>query len=132
MTGYPEVMRKMGFSNNAGQKSASRRSAPCRHSGTTSPRSPFLDSFHLADKLGAVGWSRDGNYVYYDTLSDRSTFRRVRIGQTRSEVVVDLKDIRRFSLTFVGAWSGVAPDGSSLFVRDLSTDEIYSLDLELP
>jgi hypothetical protein len=32
----------------------------------------------------------------------------------------------------IGAWSGLAPDGSALFVRDLSTDEIYSLDLELP
>jgi eukaryotic-like serine/threonine-protein kinase len=82
--------------------------------------------------IGFPNWSRDGNYVYYDTLSDHSTFRRVRIGQTRSELVVDLKDLRRFSFTFVGAWSGIAPDGSSLFVRDLSTDEIYSLDLELP
>jgi hypothetical protein len=42
------------------------------------------------------------------------------------------KLIAQFSLTFVGAWSGLAPDGSALFVRDLSTDEIYSLDLELP
>ena len=54
------------------------------------------------------------------------------VGQTRSELVVDLKDLCRYSLTLVGAWSGLAPDGSSLFVRDLSTDEIFSLDLELP
>ena len=33
---------------------------------------------------------------------------------------------------YYGAWSGLAPEGSALFVRDLSTDEIYSLDLELP
>jgi hypothetical protein len=26
----------------------------------------------------------------------------------------------------------VAPDGSPLFTRDTSSDEIYSLDLELP
>jgi len=85
---------------------------------------------------GAIGfptWSRDGNYLYYDTIStDHPTFRRVKVGQTRSELVVDLKDLRRYSLTLVGAWSGLAPDGSALFVRDLSTDEIYSLDLELP
>ena len=30
------------------------------------------------------------------------------------------------------AWSGLAPDDSALLVRDVSTDEIYSLDLELP
>lgn len=85
---------------------------------------------------GAIGfpnWSRDGNYLYYDTIStEHPTFRRVKVGQTRSEPVVDLKDLRRYSLTLVGAWSGLAPDGSPLFVRDLSTDEIYSLDLELP
>ena len=29
-------------------------------------------------------------------------------------------------------WSGVAPDGSILAVRDTSLEEIYSLELELP
>jgi hypothetical protein len=29
-------------------------------------------------------------------------------------------------------WSNITPDGSALFVRNLSTDEIYALDLELP
>jgi hypothetical protein len=83
-----------------------------------------LSEEHLTSPGSAVGTAA--------TLSDHSTFRRARIGQTRSELVVDLKDLRRFSLTWVGAWSGLAPDGSSLFVRDLSTDDIYSLDLELP
>ena len=32
----------------------------------------------------------------------------------------------------LGDWSGITPDGSPLFVRDVSTDEIYALDLELP
>jgi hypothetical protein len=32
----------------------------------------------------------------------------------------------------IGVWSNVAPDGSALFNRNLSTDEIYALDLELP
>ncbi|MFY9561560.1 MAG: protein kinase [Terriglobales bacterium] len=87
----------------------------------------------ITEPVGFPTWSRDGNYVYYDTIStDHPTFRRVKVGQTRSELVLDLKDLRRYSLTLVGAWSGLAPDGSALFVRDLSTDEIYSLDVELP
>ncbi len=93
----------------------------------------WVDWINEAEAIGFPNWSRDGNYLYYDTIStDRPTFRRVRVGQTRSEPVLDLKDLRRFSLSIVGAWSGLAPDGSALFVRDLSTDEIYSLDLELP
>ena len=31
-----------------------------------------------------------------------------------------------------GPWSGIAPDGSPLLVRDISNEEIYSLDLQLP
>jgi hypothetical protein len=31
-----------------------------------------------------------------------------------------------------GAWTGVTPDGSALFVRNVSTQEIYALDVALP
>jgi hypothetical protein len=43
-----------------------------------------------------------------------------------------LKDLHQFSTEDLGVWSGITPDGSPLFVRDTSTDEIYALDLELP
>jgi hypothetical protein len=52
----------------------------------------------------------------------------VELGQRRSELVVDLKDLSQFDV----GWSGLLPDGSGLFVRDLSTDEIYALDVDLP
>jgi hypothetical protein len=32
----------------------------------------------------------------------------------------------------LGIWSGRAPDGSWMFVRDRSTQEVYQLSLELP
>jgi Tol biopolymer transport system component len=93
----------------------------------------WSDWINEPEAIGFPTWSRDGNYVYYDTIStDHPTFRRAGVKQTRSELVLDLKDLNRYSLTLVGAWNGLAPDGSPLFVRDLSTDEIYSLDLELP
>jgi len=93
----------------------------------------WSDWINEAEAIGFPTWSRDGNYLYYDTiLTDHPSFRRVKVGQTRSELVVDLKDLRRYAFTLVGTWTGLAPDGSALFVRDLSTDEIYSLDLELP
>jgi eukaryotic-like serine/threonine-protein kinase len=88
------------------------------------------------NETGVVGfpnWSSDGNYVYYDNaFVEHPTFRRVRVGQTRSELLFDLKGLRRYFSVPAGNWSGLAPDGSGLFVRDLSTDEIYALDLELP
>jgi DNA-binding winged helix-turn-helix (wHTH) protein/dipeptidyl aminopeptidase/acylaminoacyl peptidase len=84
---------------------------------------------------GAIGfptWSRDGGYVYYDTWSTQNTaFRRVKVGETHSEFLIDLKYLRRYGGHGSG-WSGLAPDDSALLVRDVSADEIYSLEVELP
>jgi serine/threonine protein kinase/Tol biopolymer transport system component len=73
-------------------------------------------------------WSRDGQYVYYDSISKNPAYRRAKVGQTRSELFVDLKDLHQYGY----GWSGLTPDGLALFVRDVSSDEIYSLDVELP
>jgi eukaryotic-like serine/threonine-protein kinase len=88
----------------------------------------------VTEPIGFPQWSQDGSYLYYDSpFTDHPTFRRIKVGQTHSELVVDLKALHRYA----GAppayqWSGVAPDGSPLFVRNLSSDEIYALDLDLP
>ncbi|HUN62148.1 MAG TPA: winged helix-turn-helix domain-containing protein [Candidatus Sulfotelmatobacter sp.] len=85
------------------------------------------------EAIGFPNWSPDGHYLYYDiAFSDHPTFQRIRVGQTRSELLADLKALTRFKSRAAGPWSNVAPDGSAVFVRDLSTDEIYALDLELP
>jgi Tol biopolymer transport system component len=94
----------------------------------------WSDWIHEPGNVGYTNWSQDGSYVYYDTRdTDRPTFRRVKLGQTHSELLVDLKGLARYAgESPVGVWSNVAPDGSALLNRNLSTDEIYALDLELP
>jgi len=86
------------------------------------------------DEPGALGfptWSRDGKYIYYDTTSTEHTaFRRIEVGRTQSEFLIDLRELHRFAGG--SSWSGLTPDGTALFVRDLSTDEIYSLEMDLP
>jgi serine/threonine protein kinase len=83
--------------------------------------------------IGFVNWSSDGKYVYYDSaFTAHQTFRRVKLGETHSELVNDLQGLQRYSAPPAFGWSGVTPDGSALFDRDLSTDEIYALDVELP
>jgi Tol biopolymer transport system component len=82
------------------------------------------------NNLGYPTWSVDGRYLYFDS-AETSTYRRVRLGENHSEMVVDLKDLHRYSGP-VGVWSGLTPDGRPLFARDISTDEIYALDMELP
>ena len=82
--------------------------------------------------IGFPAWSWDGRYVYYDRVStDQPSSRRVRLGENHSELLIDLKDLPRY-FSPIGPWSGLTPDGSALFVRNLSTDEIYALDLDLP
>jgi hypothetical protein len=52
----------------------------------------------------------------------------VKLGERRSELVVDLKDLSQLDPN----WSGLDPADAPLFVRNRSTDEIYALDLDLP
>jgi len=89
----------------------------------------------LADKMGTLGymtWSPDGKYVGFDTsFTADPGFFRVRLADGQIERVVSLKNIHRFFPQF-GEWSGLAPDGSPLVVRDISTQEIYALDWQLP
>jgi len=83
--------------------------------------------------FGFPNWSPDGRYLYYDiAFSEHPSFQRSQVGKTRSELLVDLKALTRFKSRAAGPWSNIAPNGSAVFVRDLSTDELYALDLELP
>jgi Tol biopolymer transport system component len=77
-------------------------------------------------------WSRDGRYVYFDNLSSTApVLLRVRISDGTVEEVAGLKNVRSATGPF-GQWSGLAPDGSPLVMRDTGTQEIYALDVELP
>jgi dipeptidyl aminopeptidase/acylaminoacyl peptidase len=80
--------------------------------------------------VGTVGmphWSHDGKYLYFDNMAgDHPGYRRVKLGENHSELLTDLKDLRRSD------WSNITPDNSPMFSRDITTDEIYAFELELP
>ncbi|HSP61572.1 MAG TPA: hypothetical protein VLQ90_01170 [Pyrinomonadaceae bacterium] len=86
------------------------------------------------DSFGYLAWSSDSAYVYFDTfLSRDSGYVRLRISDTKVEKLVDLKKIRLFSNQFgFGSWTGLAPGGIPLLPRDISTQEVYAFDLQLP
>jgi Tol biopolymer transport system component len=89
--------------------------------------------FHDTGTIGFPMWSPDGRFVYFDSvLSEHPGYRRVKLGQSTSEFLLDFRQLRRYQRSIVNPWSAVAPDGSILGARDVSTDEIYALDLELP
>jgi len=73
-------------------------------------------------------WSRDSQYLYFDTLGADPAFYRVHVPDLEVERVLNLKGYRR-PFGFIGAYSGLAPDGSPLIVDDVGWHEIYALDL---
>jgi len=80
--------------------------------------------------LGYPSWSADSKYLYYQNLGENASVKRIRVGQSSPEVVFKLAGLPRYQA--VGFWTAVTPQGESMFVRDLSTDEIYAMDIDLP
>jgi hypothetical protein len=73
-------------------------------------------------------WRRDSQYLYFDTLGADPALYRAHVPDLKVERVLSLKGYRR-PFGFIGAYSGLAPDGSPLIVDDVGWHEIYALDL---
>jgi len=77
-------------------------------------------------------WSADSRYLAWDNFATSNpTCRRIKVGDHQAENLFVIKDLRRYIGLF-GTWGGLTPDGSRLFVRDLSTQDVYALDVDLP
>jgi WD40 repeat protein len=88
-----------------------------------------------AKGIGTVGYfafTRDSQSLVFETQEVQEPyFYKLRLADFTVSPIVSLKDAARFYGHF-GAWSGITPDGSPLFVRDISNREIYALDWQLP
>ncbi len=77
-------------------------------------------------------WSHDGRYLFFHgIIEDEQGYYCVQISDRKLESILALKGFQAAPGDF-GNWSGLAPDGSPLFVRDASIQEIYALDWEAP
>jgi len=82
--------------------------------------------------IGALNWSRDGKYLYFDSGSGLApAISRLRIADRKLERVAGLKDFRQVEFSYY-PWSGLTPDGAPLLLRDVGTQEVYALDFEAP
>jgi hypothetical protein len=82
--------------------------------------------------IGYMEWTPDGKSVLFDTFDvPQSAFYRIRVSDLKLETVGSTAEVRRYYGPF-GPWSGMAADGSPLLVRDISNEEVYALDLQLP
>jgi Tol biopolymer transport system component len=78
-------------------------------------------------------WSDDSKFVYVSDFADRHApvVYRIRIADRKIERVAAFEVPQGMTGYWIG-WVGVAPDGSPLVLRDLSIEEIYALDVDLP
>ena len=82
--------------------------------------------------IGYPMWARDSASIYIERfLAAEPSMHKLRLGSNRSERFLSWNGLHRSSGVW-GSWSGVAPDGSVITVRDVSSHEIYALDLQLP
>jgi len=70
-------------------------------------------------------------------FTEDPAFYRVKISDRSLHRVVSLKSMHPFMAgglftSWMGAWTGLTPDDSPLLQRDISAQEIYALDLQLP
>jgi WD40 repeat protein len=80
--------------------------------------------------MGFPNWSKSSDYVYFLHEEDQPSVMRIRISDRKLERVADLKNFRQAG--FFNVWLGIAPDDSPLLLRDTGTQEIYSLDWQIP
>jgi Tol biopolymer transport system component/DNA-binding winged helix-turn-helix (wHTH) protein len=82
-------------------------------------------------------WSHDGKYIYFRSWHDPvkhtgECIVKLRLSDLNAESIGDIKDVGRLTTGTIVAWLGLAPDDSPLFARDISTSEIFALDVEWP
>jgi serine/threonine protein kinase/Tol biopolymer transport system component len=75
---------------------------------------------------GYPGWSRDGEYVFYESNGDDASWWRVRLRDRKTERVAPTKNMHVFD------WFAQAPNNSLITGRQTGSDEIYALDWEAP
>jgi Tol biopolymer transport system component/predicted Ser/Thr protein kinase len=78
-------------------------------------------------------WSQDGKCVYFNNpfVKDLPVY-RVCLNDRKPEKLVNLSDFGRLAQGRFGWWTGLGPDDSILAIRDISIEEIYALDVQLP
>ena len=77
-------------------------------------------------------WSRDGKYIYFSQpYVGTPRLARIRVEDKKLEVLAQI-DPQQLGWSIVGKWTGLAPDGSPLVLRDTGIQEIYALELREP
>lgn len=87
--------------------------------------------------IGYLSWSQGSKYIYFQRQQSPGQdvsvqVARIRMADRKMENIVDEKNAGRLITGTFPDWFDLAPDDSPLFARDISTEEIYALDVSWP
>ena len=81
-------------------------------------------------------WSADSQCVFFNSgigpSLEKEPYYRVCLTDWKPQLLVNLADGGQLVSSTFNYWTGVAPDGSILGIRDISVEEVYALDVQLP
>ena len=89
-----------------------------------------VDGVTVLDLSGRITLG-EGSVQIRDAIRDLISNCLLYTSDRKAQVVADLAEVGP-TMSMLGGWSGVTPDGSILAVRDISLEEIYSAELDLP
>ena len=82
---------------------------------------------------GYPSWTADSKCVIFSNpFAKELPVYRVCLADRKLQHITDLTAAGNLAQGHFGWWTGTAPDGSILALRDISTEEIYALDVKFP
>ena len=79
------------------------------------------------ESFGYANWSSDSRFVYVLKRGNESAIERIRVSDRKTEIVADLAEVRQTGFRNA-VWTGLTPNNDPLILRDVGTEELYSLD----
>ncbi|MFZ0691004.1 MAG: protein kinase [Acidobacteriaceae bacterium] len=93
------------------------------------------NSWQELTKVGGSypAWTPDSQCIVFSGANDtRLPYYRICLADRKPQLLVSLADGGQLVSGTFNYWTGVMPDGSILGIRDISIEEVYALDVELP
>ncbi len=78
------------------------------------------------ESFGYANWSSDSRFVYVLKRGNEPAIERIRVSDGKTEIVASLAGVRQTGFRNA-IWTGLTPDDDPLILRDVGTEEVYSL-----
>jgi Tol biopolymer transport system component len=78
------------------------------------------------ESFGYANWSSDSRFVYVLKRGNEPAIERICVSDGKTEIVASLTGVRQTGFRNA-VWTGLTPDNDPLILRDVGTEELYSL-----